>query len=383
MEKEFDLIIFGGSGFTGKLVLEYMTEKYSHLNWAVAGRNLEKLTKIAEDLKINKPILELDSSNAKNVENVLGKTKMLLTTVGPYQLHGNEIISTCCKMGVHYVDLCGEPGWMFEMQKYNEDAKNSGAVIVHSCGFDSIPSDCGVYFLQKKAIEKFQKPLSQIKCRVRKMKGEFSGGTAASLKATLHAMRKNPDLFNTLINPFALCEGFNGPPQPTDHKMYFDEVLDEWVSPFVMAAINTKNVHRTNFMLGHLYGKDFLYDEMVSCGSGDEGKARAEALSSHNPLIGQDVPKPGEGPSRESRESGSYDVLFAGVENNKVIIQASVKGEGDPGYLSTSKMIVESALCILLDCENLNGGIFTTIPAMEDKLISRLESNEVMKFSLE
>ena len=382
-DKKFDLILFGASGFTGKLVAEYLVGSYSELNWAMAGRNEDKLMSVNDDLGADIPIVVLDSSKPDDIDNALSQTRLVLTTVGPYQLYGNEILGKCAQMGVHYVDLSGEPGWMHAMQKHLDEAKQSGARIVHSCGFDSVPSDMGVYYLQNLAKEKFGKPIQQVKCRVRSMKGEFSGGTAASFRATMGALSENPDLFNVLINPFALCEGFNGPEQPVDNKVYYDEVLEEWVAPFVMAAINTKNVHRSNMMLGHPYGEDFIYDEMMVGGSGDEGKAIAEAIASHNPMAGDNVPKPGEGPSKEVRDSGSYDMLFAGVEDGAVKIKVSVKGEGDPGYASTSKMIAESALCLLFDCPDLPGGIYTTAPAMGDKLIERLEKNSVMFFKEE
>ena len=215
------------------------------------------------------------------------------------------------------------------------------------------------------------------------MKGEFSGGTAASLRATLSKLKKNPEFFNVLIDPFCLCEGFKGPEQPRDNKPYHDDVTNEWVAPFFMAAINTKNVHRSNQMLNHPYGEDFLYDEMFSAGPGEEGEKKAQAIAMYNPMLGDNVPKPGEGPSKESRDSGSYDMLFTGVDNSEIKINVSVKGEGDPGYSSTSKMITESALCLLFDCPDLAGGIYTTAPAMGQKLIDRLEEKHVMFFAEE
>ena len=382
--KEYDLIVFGATSFTGKLVVEYLNERYSgKLKWAIAARNHERIEAVKNELSIDVPSLILDSSNMEDIEKAMKMTRLILTTVGPYQLYGNDILAMCAKHGVDYVDLSGEPGWMHDMQKHIAEAKESGARIVHSCGFDSIPSDLGVLYLQNLAKEKFDKPVEHIKCRVRSMKGEFSGGTAASLQATMSKLRENPDLFNILIDPFCLCEGFKGPDQPRDNKPYHDDVTNEWVAPFFMAAINTKNVHRSNTMMGHPYGKDFLYDEMFSAGPGDEGQKIAQAIAAYNPLMGENVPKPGEGPSKESRDSGNYDMLFVGVDHGEIKVSVSVKGEGDPGHSSTSKMIAESALCLLFDCPDLEGGIYTTAPAMGEKLISRLEENNVMHFSEE
>ena len=382
-EKEYDLLVFGATSFTGKLVVEYLNENYSDLKWAIAARNQEKIDVVKDELSCDVPSILLDSTKIEDIENALSVTNLILTTVGPYQLYGNDILAMCAKHGVDYVDLSGEPGWMFEMQQHLATAKESGARIVHSCGFDSIPSDLGVLMLQKIAKERFGKPVEQVKCRVRTMKGEFSGGTAASLRATLGKLKTNPDFFNVLINPFCLCEGFKGPEQVRDNKPYHDEITNEWVAPFFMAAINTKNVHRSNAMMGHPYGENFLYDEMFSCGPGEAGQKKAELISAYNPLLGDNVPKPGEGPSKESRDSGSYDMLFTGVDDGEIKINVSVKGEGDPGYSSTSKMIAESALCLLFDCPELAGGIYTTAPAMGQKLIDRLEDKDVMHFSEE
>jgi short subunit dehydrogenase-like uncharacterized protein len=215
------------------------------------------------------------------------------------------------------------------------------------------------------------------------MNGEFSGGTAASLGATMAALKTNPALINILANPFSLANGFQGPTQPSDAKAYEDEAIGAWVAPFIMAPINTKNVHRSNALLGHLYGENFEYDEMMVTGRGDQGKAVAEMMATSNPLGGDDAPKPGEGPSKESREAGHYDVLFLGTNARGDSLKASVTGDMDPGYGSTSKMIAESALCIIQDCTDLPGGIYTPAPAMGDKLITRLTSKAGLTFSLE
>jgi short subunit dehydrogenase-like uncharacterized protein len=215
------------------------------------------------------------------------------------------------------------------------------------------------------------------------MNGEFSGGTAASLGATMAAVAKNPDLLGVLINPFSLADGHQGPEQPADNAPYEDTATGQWVAPFIMAAINTKNVHRSNALLGHAYGTDFLYDEMMLCGAGEEGKAMAEFVAGTNPLAGDDVPQPGEGPDKASREAGNYDVLFIGTTAEGARLEAAVGGDMDPGYGSTSKMLAESAMCLLKECDGLAGGIYTPAPAMGDKLIARLVDNAGLYFRLE
>ena len=384
--KEYDFVVYGATGFTGKLVVEYLVEKYSNspeITWALAGRSLEKLESVVDSKNVSEGtgLLVVDSNDISSIENMVSKTKCILTTVGPYQLYGNNIVAQCAKSGTDYVDLCGEPGWMYEkINELSDTAKASGSRIVFSCGFDSIPFDLGVLFLQNEVIKRFGKPASNVRGRVRGMNGEFSGGTAASLGATMAALKEKPELFAVLANPFALSNGFTGPDQPADIKPVFDEKLDTWVAPFFMAPINTKNIHRSNLLMNHFYGEGFCYNEMWVQGSGDAGKAAADFISSSNPL--SDAPKPGEGPSRESRENGNYDVLFCG-DIDEQSVHVSVKGDMDPGYGSTSKMISESAICLVKECENLHGGIYTPAPAMGTKLIQRLQDNAGLTFEIE
>lgn len=386
-DKSFDVVIYGATGFTGKLVVEYMQEKYGNdegISWAIAGRSEEKLNSVREELKVgsNVPQLLVDSNDTDSIASMVQQTKCVLTTVGPYQLYGANILQQCVVHGVDYVDLCGEPGWMHEMiNEHAEQAKETGARIVFSCGFDSIPFDLGVYFLQKEVIAQHGHPASNVRGRVREMNGEFSGGTAASLGATMASLKEKPELFEVLVNPFALSNGFTGPEQAQDSKPIYDEKLETWVAPFFMAPINTKNVHRSNALMDHLYGEDFCYNEMWIQGPGEEGKAAAEFVGSMNPLA--DAPAPGEGPSKESRENGNYDVLFCADLNDGSSLHASVSGDMDPGYGSTSKMIAESALCLVNDCAELGGGIYTPAPAMGEKLITRLQANAGLTFKIE
>ena len=384
--KEYDFVVYGATGFTGKLVVEYLVHKYSNnsqIKWALAGRNLEKLESVAATKNVPEGtgLLEVDSNNIASIEEMISKTKCVLTTVGPYQLYGNDIVSACAKSGIDYVDLCGEPGWMHEkINELTETARETGSRIVFSCGFDSIPFDLGVLFLQNEVTRRYGKPSVNVRGRVKEMNGEFSGGTAASLGATMAALKEKPELFTVLADPFSLSNGFAGPDQPADNKPIFDDKLDTWVAPFFMAPINTKNVHRSNALMNHMYGKDFCYNEMWVMGPGDDGKAAADFISSSNPL--SNAPKPGEGPSRESRENGNYDILFCGDINDESV-HVSVVGDMDPGYGSTSRMIAESAICLVKECEDLNGGIYTPASSMGTKLIKRLQDNAGLTFKTE
>ena len=387
-ENKLDIVIYGATGFTGKLVVEYMQQKYANspnIKWGLAGRSLEKLNKVKEKLSVSPevPCLVVDSDNKDSISKMVNETKCVLTTVGPYQLYGSDLVSECANQGTDYVDLCGEPGWMHEMiETHSDAAKDSGSRIIFSCGFDSIPFDLGVLFVQNAAEDKFGKPALSVRGRVRAMNGEFSGGTAASLGATMNALKTNPELFTILANPFALSNGFNGPEQPADSRPYLDEKLDAWVAPFFMAPINTKNIHRSNALMNHKYGEEFYYNEMMLTGSGDQGEEAAKMVASSNPLTEKPL-LPGEGPSRESRENGNYDLLFCADMPDGSVISASVMGDMDPGYGSTSKMIAESAICLISECENLPGGIYTTAPSMGTKLIKRLEENAGITFKIE
>ncbi|EZP49122.1 saccharopine dehydrogenase family protein [Delftia sp. RIT313] len=389
MTKPFDLVVHGATGFTGRLVVEYLLRRYpagSGLRWAMGGRNAAKLAAVRDELgaPADTPLVVTDTGNPASLQALMEQTRLVLTTVGPYQLYGNELVAACASAGVDYVDLCGEPAWMRQMIDAHEAAaKASGARIVFSCGFDSIPFDLGVFMLQREMQARFGQPAQRVRGRVRKMKGTFSGGTAASLKATMAAAAAQPGVLELLRNPFSLTPGFEGPRQPSGSKPMVDEVLDLWVAPFVMAAINTRNVHRSNFLLGHAYGADFVYDEMMVTGAGEKGEALANAVAADKSLGADDGPKPGEGPSREERESGFYDVLFIGTDTAGHSLRVGVKGDRDPGYGSTSKMITEAAVCLLQDAPDTPGGIWTTAPAMGNALIARLKANAGLSFTVE
>ena len=383
---KYDFVIYGATGFTGKLVVEYAINQYNNndeISWAIAGRNNEKLEHIQEKYNLPSEIgkIVVDSNDQNSIDEMVSQTKCVLTTVGPYQLYGEKIIKTCISSGTDYVDLCGEPGFMHKIiSECSEEAKETGARVVFSCGFDSIPFDLGVLFVQEEVMSKLNKYAPSVRGRVRSMNGEFSGGTAASMKATMAALQSNPELINILVNPHALCDGIQGVQQDDDSRPVYDEELNTWVAPFFMAPINTKNIHRSNKLMNHIYGENFKYNEMWIQGPGEEGKAAAEFISTMNPL--GDAPEPGDGPSRESRENGNYDVLFCADVDGETI-KASVSGDMDPGYGSTSKMIAESAVCLVKDCEDLAGGIYTPAASMGKKLIKRLESNAGLTFKLE
>jgi short subunit dehydrogenase-like uncharacterized protein len=251
-------------------------------------------------------------------------------------------------------------------------AKASGARIVFSCGFDSIPFELGVLFTQGLAKAKFGHPVSRVKGRVRNMRGGLSGGTAASGKATMAAMQKDPSLMGVMMSPFALTPGFQGPAQPTGTQKEVDPDLGLEVGPFMMAVINTKNVHRSNLLQGHAYGADFTYDEMAVVMPG--------AATEFTSLGGAGGPQPGEGPSKEERDSGFYDLLFIGIAADGRQVRGSVHGDRDPGYGSTSKIIAETAICLVHESPDVPGGIWTPGAALGDRLVKRLADRAGLSF---
>ena len=386
--RELDIVVYGATGFTGRLVAEYLNNQYGvngEVVWAMAGRSLSKLEQVRDEMEISNdvPLVVADSSDIDSINAMVERTAVVCTTAGPYQLYGNELVAACAAAGTDYVDLCGEPGWMHKMiGAHSAAAEASGARIVFSCGFDSVPFDLGVLFLQQTAEQKLGSTVPRVRGRVRAMKGTFSGGTLASFRTTMAAAAKDPDLINVLRNPFSLTPGFTGAEQPKGDKPVFDEVLQSWIAPFVMASINTKNIHRSNLLMGHQYGTDFVYDEMMLTGPGEQGEAIANHIANDNSMA-EDQTQPGDGPDKESRENGMYDVLFVGEASDGQLVKVSVQGDKDPGYGSTSKMIAESAVCLVKNPEAASGGIWTPAPAMGSLLIDRLQANAGLTFTIE
>lgn len=384
-DREFDIILYGASGYTGKLVAEHLLRRQGdeNLRWAIAGRSLDKLAHVRDSLGLSDDItlIHADSAEPASLKDMVGRTKLVISTVGPYQLYGADLIAACAIAGTDYVDLCGEPAFMRQMIDAHEaSAKVSGARIVFSCGFDSIPFDLGVGQVQKIAVERFGKPAPRVKGRVRALKGSYSGGTAASLTATLAAAAADPAIKALLRDPFALTPGFKGPEQPDGDTPAYDESLKSWAAPFLMAAINTRNIHRTNALLGHPYGQDFAYDEMLLTGPGDEGEKLASVMAETNQLSSADGRKPGEGPDKDERESGFYDLLFVAEMPDGQRATLSVYGKRDPGYGSTSRVIAESALSLIRDCGDVKGGIYTPGAVFGGGLLARLDAHADLTF---
>jgi len=387
---KFDIVVYGATGFTGQLVAEYLAAHYRddrQLKWAMAGRSLDKLKSVRDAIgaSADTPLIVADAADPTSLQAMIDQTRSVLTTVGPYQLYGSDLLAACAASGTDYFDLCGEPIWMRQMiDRHEAAAKASGARIVFSCGFDSVPFELGAFFVQEQARRVFGAPASRVKGRVRDMRGTLSGGTAASGRATFEAVAKDLSLVAILNDPFALTPGFSGAKQPKGNKPFYEEDLQSWTAPFMMALINTRNVHRSNMLMGFPYGKEFVYDEMVLTGPGEKGEANAKrVMAANNEKTGPNARKPGEGPSKEERENGLYDLLYVAIAPDGRQVRASVKGDRDPGYGSTSKMISECAVCLLRDTPDVPAGFWTPGAAMQHKLIKRLVDNAGLAFHVE
>ena len=398
-DRDLDLVLFGATGFTGRLVAEVLARHGGGqgLRWALAGRSLVRLRALCGELGLGEEpeLIEAEANDATALQRLARRTRAVITTAGPYQRTGEPLLQACIAAGTHYLDLCGEPAWMAAMiRRHDAAARASGARIVFSCGFDSVPFDLGVLALQHLAQTRTGQPLAEVQSRVMVMKGGFSGGTAASLLATLEAMGRDPQAARDMADPFALVPGFQGPPQPAPAAALYDDFSGQWSAPFVMAPINTKNVHRTHALLGHPWGRGFVYGERLACGAGTQGELRARGLVRQerlqNTLLGLAagrallrrfaLPKPGQGPDAAAREAGRYEILVSGADAHGQRHALQVIGQRDPGYGATSRVIVACARTLLQAPPGAPGGILTPGAALGLAALPALEQGAQLRF---
>ncbi|GIR93884.1 saccharopine dehydrogenase [bacterium] len=403
--RPYDIIVFGATGFTGKLVVEYLIEHYGVNNelftWAIAGRNEDKIKKVVETLAAkNDQIKKIkffiaDSFDDKSLDNLSKSAKLVISTVGPYIKYGKNLVSHCAHNGTHYCDLTGEVPFIREsIDAYDKVAKKNECRIIHSCGFDSIPSDLGVLFLQSEAKKKYDRFCSHIKYYVRATKGGFSGGTIASMIAISNYIKSKPNLSGLLGNPYALnSDNYESPSVSSLRSVEWDQDVGLWTAPFIMSGINTRVVRRSNELLGFKYGKEFIYTEVTSFQKGIMGYLKSYSmliflgltkfLMSFKPtfwlLKNFYLPSPGEGPNKEKRDNGFFKILLNGyVDGNH--ISCTVTGDKDPGYSGTAIMLTESALSIILNNEEIpkKFGVLTPASAIGKILIKRLKTKGII-----
>jgi short subunit dehydrogenase-like uncharacterized protein len=401
-DKNFDIIVYGATSFVGQIITRYMHEQFSDgsIKWAIAGRSLSKLRMVSDSIGLSGvELIVADAADENALVQMCARTTVVMSTVGPYALYGDLLVQVCATTGTHYCDLTGEPQWIRKMQsRHAADAKASGARIVHCCGFDSIPSDLGVHFLQRRALEQFGQPCDRISMRVVSIKGGASGGTIASMVNMVKEAVSDAELRQELKDPYSLCppgHGFSAP-QP-DVKIAYDNVYGSWIAPFVMAGINTRVVHRSNALSSNSYGAEFRYEEAVVTGEGAKGKrtARAATWGVNALMVGLAVaplrwlletvvlPKPGEGPSEKAQLAGSFDLVFLGSTAKGDTMGCRVTGDRDPGYGSTAKMLSQAAACLAKDVPaEVAGGFWTPATIMGDVLIERLKAHAGLSFEL-
>jgi short subunit dehydrogenase-like uncharacterized protein len=400
MAQEFDVVVFGATSFVGQIMTRYLVQRHGvtgGLRWAIAGRSSEKLARLREELRAaHLPTIVVDAADEPGLRAMCERTRVVASTVGPYALYGTPLVKACAETGTDYVDLTGEIQWIARMiPAFEAAAKSSGARIVHCCGFDSIPSDLGVLFLQNEARKRLGAPCRRIKLRVKKFRGAMSGGTVASLMNVVRESVADPEVRKLMQNPFSIAGG-RGVVQPEVTFAEYDADADSFVAPFIMAAINTRIVHRSNLVAGYPYGESFEYDEAMMTGAGLAGRLRASgfasglygfmalaALAPARALLERYVvPKPGEGPSPEEQEKGFYDLRLYGRTADGQTLTAKVTGDRDPGYGSTGKILGEAAACLALDVPKSAGGFWTPATILGEKLIARLTAHAGLSFEI-
>ena len=399
-DRTHDLVVYGATGFTGALVVDHLRDSAdaAGLRWAVAGRNKAKLEQVLDDTGASADIVVADSSDPDSVRAMVADAQVVCATAGPYALYGTPVVEACAAEGTDYCDLTGEAQWMRRMiDAHGDAAAASGARIVHTAGFDSIPSDMGVVFTQQQMLERHGTYARQISGRLKAASGGFSGGTVASLLNYLDEADTDPEIAALRDDPYGLNpagerSGPDGPERMTPGR---DDVLESWNAPFVMAEINTRVVRRTNALTGYRWGRDFRYDEAVLTGSGPLGLAAAAALSGGTflgqaaaafgptrALLKRVVPKPGTGPSPQAQAKGFWDLRFAATGPAGQQLVTKVTGQGDPGYRSTSRMLGETALALAAGEAIVDGGIWTPGSALGEGFIPRLEANAEVAFEV-
>lgn len=400
--REYDLILWGASGFTGRLVAEYLCQQYgnnSGLKWAVGGRDAAKLQRILDELGHPQlPIVVADGFDKASLLALTAQTKVVCSTVGPYMKYGSLLVEACVEAGTHYCDLTGEAGWIRQMiDLHHETAAASKVKIVHSCGFDSVPSDMGVYFLQKEVLKKYGVYAPKINMRVKGAKGGVSGGTIASMLVQVDQAAADREFARLLVNPYTLNPdpNFKGPDARDFQSVAYDPIAEAWITPFVMARINTRIVRRSNALAGFLYGENFTYEEAMISGRGLKGRiagtlvllmlgvvVAAKPGGLIQKIFKHYMPKPGEGPSKKERENGYFNLDFYGIMPDGAVVKAKVKGDRDPGYGSTSKMLAECAVCLAKDeaVAPEQFGVLTPATALGDALLARLTNFAGLSF---
>jgi short subunit dehydrogenase-like uncharacterized protein len=391
-----DLVLFGATGFVGRLLAAYLAEHApADLRIALAGRSRVKCEEVRAELPAaarDWPVLEADSGDPASLAALASATRVLVTTVGPYARYGLPVVEACARAGTHYADLTGEVLFVREaIDRFDAVARESGARIVHSCGFDSVPSDLAVLLLAERALADGAGGLGDVRL-VATARGGLSGGTIDSLRAQVEAVESDRSLRRTLTDPYALSPDRSAEPdtrQPPDAGPPARTPDGRWTAPFVMAGINTRTVRRSNALQDWSYGRGLRYAEVMGVGRGPVGAASAVGLTAGlagalaamtfrptRSLLDRLLPAPGTGPSEQAREKGWFRMVVDATTEDGRRYRATAAGPGDPGYAATAVMLGESALALALDGDRLpdRAGSLTPATAFGDVLVRRLRA---------
>jgi short subunit dehydrogenase-like uncharacterized protein len=401
-QREHELVVYGATSFVGQIVCRYLVRRHGSsgsLRWAIAGRSDDKLGAVARATGADVPRIVADATDRPALDRLAASTDVVMSTVGPYALYGSDLVAAVVEAGTDYCDLTGEVQWMRRMiDAHHDRAVETGARVVHACGFDSIPSDLGVWFTQQRAVEQFGEPCAEVRMSVAGARGGVSGGTVASGLNLMSEMAEDPELRSVISDPFVLAPADmrTGPRQPGVGLPARDARFGGWVAPFVMAPTNSAVVQRTHALLGRPWGRDFTYGETMMTGAGVVGAAKAWGTAAGlaavagaagfgptRSLLGRVVPKPGTGPSESAQRAGWFELRFVGTTASGATITTRVTGDQDPGYGSTAQMLGEAAAAFGdVDRAALPGGFWTPASAFGDGLIERLEAHAGVRFDV-
>ena len=389
MNREYDLIIYGASGFTGRLAVEYLDENYSDLNWAIAGRNEDKLVNISKNSKCKPDYFIADSNDNENLLRIASKTRVIASLAGPFNKYSNNLVTQCVEAGTHYLDITGENIWVRDLiDKHHEAAEKKQIKIIPSCGYDSIPSDMGCFYLQRSLNQELQRIDGY-----HRGNGGVSGGTIESAFSMRNYKSKYSMGHPFLLNSKEYIKTQNISENKDNFKIKYIDDIKLWSAPFVMAIANTRVVRRSSEIHDKnqaSYGSEFKYQEymmlkkyssafLVTAGLAVFGLMLISPISG---LFRKLFTKAGNGPDKKTRENGWFESIFIGKNKNNEKYKLRMFCKGDPGYKSTAKLICESALCLALNKENLPntnaGGVLTTSTGLGSALIDRLKNADVL-----
>lgn len=419
--KPLDVIVFGATSFVGAILVRNLAREFGvpgapgarSLRWGIAGRSRAKLDALLASLVASTgkealavPVHVADVNDEASLEAMCAQARVIVSTVGPYLLYGEPLVRVCARTGTDYCDLTGESPWVARMiERYGSEATTTGSRLVPCCGFDSIPSDMGVQALQEESVRRFHVPCVDVKMMVHALRGGASGGTLASMMATVEEARRDPAFRRALLDPYALCPPGATPRvrQPVIKGPSRQEGFAQWVAPFVMASVNVAVVLRSNELSSRGEGVapwpsrvELRYQEALRGGEGAVGWLRASAVSAGlGALVGalafppsrrilrSVLPAPGEGPSVASQERGFFDLRFVGRTASGDTLRLQVTGDRDPGYGSTGRMLAEAGACLAKDSprDRVGGGFWTPSTAMGPALRERLVSHAGLRFT--